>query len=273
VSQAVAIPIVVPGLLGRMGRLLVQAAHDDARTALAGATVRPGRAEVGQNVSAMAGGAGAGVIVTADLSAALRGVPAGQGVVIDFTTPGSTALHAAACAAHGTALIVGTTGLDDAARAALSRAAETVPVLLAANLSVGAHVAARLAALSAQAMPWTDAEIVELHHNKKKDAPSGTALLWAHAVAQARGQDPAAVVVDSRAGHAPRQQGDIGVFGVRGGDVVGEHTVYFFGNGERVEVTHRVSDRRIFATGAIEAAVRLRQRGPGLTTMAALFGL
>lgn len=183
--------------------------------------------------------------------------------VIDMTTAGATALHARLCTEHAVPLVVATTGLSADDERALDDAARSIPVLQAANLSVSAHVAARLAREAAARLPGGsdveggfDVEVVEIHHRKKKDSPSGTALMLAKAAAEGRGQDASSpgVLRRAREGHAPRVGGEIGVFGVRGGDVVGEHTVYFLGEGERLEIVHRITDRSVFARGALDAA-------------------
>ena len=217
--------VVVVGATGRLGQLVV------AEAARGGLTAVP----IGR------GG---------DLDGAIA-LDAADTVVVDVATPGSTAAHVAVCVRHKVPLVVGTTGLSAADVSAIDDAAASIPLLVAANLSPGAHLVALLSGLAAKAMPEADVEIVEVHHRKKKDAPSGTALLLARAVEQARG---GARVVRSRDGDAPRQPGDIGVVAVRGGDVVGEHTVSFFVDGERVELVHKVSDRAIFARGALQAA-------------------
>lgn len=256
--------IVVPGLLGRMGRLVAAAACRDARWALVGATVRAGRAEAGADIGSLVGAPPVGRVARASLEKALEDVTTAC-VVVDFTTPGNASAHAEACVARGVPLVVGTTGLTSADRASLESAARTVPVLISANMSVGAHLVAQLAAQAARTLENADVEIVELHHKRKKDAPSGTALMMARAVATARGDH--AALCTSRTGEAPRVPGEVGVFGVRGGDVVGEHTVYLFVDGERVELTHRATDRAIFATGALRAAGWLAQAKPGLYAM------
>lgn len=217
-----------------------------------------------------------------DVGAACVALPR-PGCVIDLTTAGSTALHARACAERAVPLVVATTGLGADDERALDEAARVIPVLQAANLSVSAHVAAHLAFEAsrllaaprgddAAAEGGFDVEVVEIHHRKKKDAPSGTALMLARAAAEGRGQDWAGpgTLRRSRDGHAPRVGGEIGVFGVRGGDVVGEHTVYFLGDGERIEIVHRVTDRGVFARGALDAAAFLAAsgRGPGRYAMA-----
>lgn len=262
------VAIVVPGLFGRMGRLVALAARDDERHALAGATLKKDRPEVGQDIGLALERGPNGRVVQASLSEALAApapFKASATVVVDFTAPGNGRAHADACRAHGAAWVVGTTGLTPDDTLAIEDAARTVPVLVSANMSVGAHLVAELAARAARVLEGADVEVVELHHRKKKDAPSGTALMLARAVAEARGQGE--VLRTVRSGDAPRSAGEIGVLAVRGGDVVGEHTVYLFVDGERVELTHRVSDRGMFARGALRAARFLAGARPGLYAM------
>jgi 4-hydroxy-tetrahydrodipicolinate reductase len=191
-------------------------------------------------------------------------------VVIDVTTAGSTAAHARACVERRATLVVATTGMSPDDERALDDAARAIPVLVAANLSVSAHVAASLVRDASRRLPTFDAEVVEVHHKRKLDAPSGTALMLARAAAEGRAQDLTApgVLRTSRQGHAPRAVGEIGVSAVRGGDVVGEHTVLLLGEGERLEVVHRITDRCVFARGALAAALFLSGKAPGRYTMA-----
>lgn len=272
-SQSERVGIVVPGLFGRMGRLVALAAREDERHALVGATLRRDRPEVGQDIGLALERGPNGRVVHASLVEALATPVSFQArgtVVVDFTTPGNGRAHADACKAHGAAWVVGTTGLTPDDTLAIEDAARTVPVLVSANMSVGAHLVAQLAARAAQVLEDADVEVVELHHKRKKDAPSGTALMMARAVAAARGQGE--VLRTSRSGEAPRVAGEIGVSAVRGGDVVGEHTVYLFVDGERVELTHRVSERGIFARGALRAARFLASARPGLYKMGDVLG-
>lgn len=260
--------IVVPGLFGRMGRLVALLAREDWRCALIGATLKKDRPELGSDIGSALERGPNGRVIRATLGDALaeplpfqtRGT-----VVVDFTTPGNGRMHADACRAHRAAWVVGTTGLTPDDTLAIEDAAKSVPVLVSANMSVGAHLVAQLAARAALALEGADVEVVELHHKNKKDAPSGTALMMARAVAEARGQGE--VLRTGRSGEAPRSPGEIGLSAVRGGDVVGEHTVYLFVDGERVELTHRVADRGIFARGALRAARFLAGARPGLYGM------
>ena len=221
------------------------------------------KGRLGSLVTDAARGAGVSVVGVGrgdDLAAALVGADA----VVDVSTPGSTAKTVAACAAAGVPVLIGTTGLSTDDKDAVDAAARDVAVIVAANLSPGAHLVALLAGQAAKAMADADVEIVEVHHKKKKDAPSGTALMLASSVEKARTQlGKRSRIVKAREGEALRQDGDIGVVAVRGGDVVGEHTVSFFVDGERVELVHKVSDRGIFARGALLAARFLAGRPAG----------
>jgi 4-hydroxy-tetrahydrodipicolinate reductase len=232
--------LVVIGARGRLGSLICAAARADGVE-----VTEVGRAD--------------------DLAVVLSSCGAGA-VVVDVALPGQVDARVAACARAGRPVVVATTGLSPAETAALDEAARTIPVLQAANLSPGAHLAALLSTMAARAMPDADVEVIEVHHRKKKDAPSGTAWMLVRAVEEGRG--PAPRIVTARDGEAPRRPGDIGVVAVRGGDVVGEHTVTLFVDGERVEIAHKVSDRGIFARGALLAARFLVGRAPGRLTMA-----
>lgn len=190
----------------------------------------------------------------------------GVDAVIDVCTAGSTVAHVRACVDARVPLVVGTTGMSADDTKALDDASKSIALIVAANLSVSAHVATHLAREAASRLRAYDAEVVEVHHNKKKDAPSGTALMLAKAVADARSQD-ASVLRRARDGHVPRASGEIGVSAVRGGDVVGEHTVFFLGEGERIEIVHRITDRAVFARGAVAAALFLRGKAPGRYAM------
>jgi 4-hydroxy-tetrahydrodipicolinate reductase len=196
-------------------------------------------------------------------------------VYIDFTTPAGTRAAATAALASRTAAVIGTTGLDAAALASISSLAEVAPVLVAANFSLGVNLLLGLVETAARALgPDWDAEVVETHHKAKRDAPSGTALAIARSIAAGHGVDYESVKRHARDGEiGPRPRGEIGVSTVRGGDVVGEHTAYFFGAAERLELSHRATSRSIFAVGALRAASWLAGRAPGRYTMAHVLGL
>ena len=241
-----AIAVVVVGARGRLGSLVCTEAAKDARFRV---HAQLGRADV--------------------LASALKG--AGRACAIDVATAGATAAHARACADAGVPYVVATTGLTADDERALDDAAKRVAILSAANLSVSAHVAALLVREAAGRLSAYDVEIVEVHHKRKKDAPSGTALMLARAAADARAG--AGALKRGRDGVSPRAAGEIGIAAVRGGDVVGEHTAYFLGDGERVEIAHRVTDRAVFARGALAAAAFLVDQRAGRYTMSDVIGV
>jgi 4-hydroxy-tetrahydrodipicolinate reductase len=264
-------PIAVFGITGRMGQALIRALQESASPAfaLSGAIASPTSARVGQD--AAASGKPTGVLITGDAAVGVRGAF----VAIDFSVESCVAAHALICAAAGVPILIGTTGLDGQSRAALERAARDVAVLIAPNTSVGVGVAAKLVSLAASALgPGFDVEIVEAHHRTKRDAPSGTALALGEAVARARGQSLSEVAVQACAGAAgPRTPGSIGISSLRAGDIVGDHTVTFASAGERIEITHRATDRLTFARGALRAAEWLVGRPAGLYGMEQVLGL
>jgi 4-hydroxy-tetrahydrodipicolinate reductase len=211
------------------------------------------------------------VAVTDDLAAALAEVD----VVVDFTTPEASRAHAAAAAAAGCAIVIGTTGLGTDERAALDAAGASVPVVWAPNFSVGVNLTLRLLAQAASVLgDDADVEIVEMHHRHKVDAPSGTALRMGEVLAETLGRDLDAVADHGRSGQTGARTRDrIGFHALRGGDVVGDHTVIFAADGERIEITHRASDRMTFVSGAVRAAVWAAGRAPGRYDMDDVLGL
>ncbi len=260
------------GASGRMGQAVAEAVAADALVRLTAAVAPRGSAAVGQDVAALYGlPALAGVSVTDDPAAAV----AAADVAIDFSLPVATPAYASACAAAGRPLVSGVTGLDAAAEAALDRAARQIPLLHATNLSVGVTVLERLVDLAARSLdPRFEIEVLEAHHHAKRDAPSGTALTLGRSAAAARGAEFDAVQAPSdRAG--PRDPAQIGFAVVRAGDIAGEHTVFFAGPGERLELTHRAGSRAAFATGALRAACWLAApgRGAGRFQMRDVLGL
>jgi 4-hydroxy-tetrahydrodipicolinate reductase len=263
--------IAVLGADGRMGRALTRAViAAEPRARLAVACERAGHGAIGKDAGTLAGGEPVGVVVTGDLP--------GKGaadVWIDFTSASATETVASAAANAGVGLVVGTTGLGTHARATLDVAALRVPVVYAANYSVGINVMLKLIADAARALGNDyDLEIVEAHHRAKHDAPSGTALRPAESLAEATGRTLAAAARYARHGDiGPRTPSEIGVQTIRGGDVVGDHTVFFLGSGDRLEITHRASTRDTFAIGAVRAALWLEGRPPGLYDMRAVLGL
>ncbi len=255
--------IAIFGITGRMGQAILRALRESPDCTLSGAVASAGSSRLGQDAAEL--GEPTGVLITAE---AARGIE-GAEVALDFSLSSHVAAHAEACIAAGVPLLVGATGLDAATQAVLERAASRIPVLVAPNTSVGVGVVAQLVAMAAQQLgPAYDVEIFEAHHRMKRDAPSGTALALGGAIAGARGQKLEDVAVYDRAGKgAPREAGSIGFSSLRAGDIVGDHTVTFAAAGERVEITHRATDRMTFARGALRAAAWLAGQRPGLYGM------
>lgn len=248
------------GASGRMGNALLTLLDGDARFELAHAVVAPGSPCDGQPVAPVGHG---GLRFAHDWINA----PA-LDVVIDFSGPAALPAMLDYCLAHGTALVSGTTGMDGALEARLAHAAAHIATLRAANFSLGVVVLTRLLREAAAALPGWDLEIVEAHHARKQDAPSGTALALGHAAAAARETTLEATAVYRREGRpGERAHGSIGFAVVRGGDIVGEHTAMLIGQGERLELGHRATDRAIFARGALHAAHWLSGRAPGQWTL------
>jgi len=260
----VSVRIAIAGVSGRMGRALLEAVETDAGCTLGAAIDRPGSPLVGQDAGVAWGGA-SGVRVTDQPAAALRSAHA----LIDFTRPEATLGYLDACLAAGVPLVIGTTGFDDAGKARIAAAAQRIPVVFAPNMSVGVNLLMKLAELAARVLEdGYDIEIVEAHHRHKVDAPSGTALGLGQAVARATGRDLASCAVYGREGiTGERDPATIGFATVRGGDIVGDHTLLFAGVGERIELTHKASSRATFAQGALRAAKWLQGRAPGLYDM------
>jgi 4-hydroxy-tetrahydrodipicolinate reductase len=267
-------PLIVFGITGRMGQSLIRALREGSPFQLHGAIASPASERLGQECAAE--GTPTGVMVTADAAAALKAAALRPGAVaMDFSVGGAVAAHAQACAQAGVPLLVGTTGFDAAGQAELNSASQKVAVLIAPNTSVGVAVLSELVAQAAVALGETfDVDISEAHHRTKRDAPSGTALSLGEAVAQARGESLSEVAVYARYGKdTPRSHGSIGFSVVRAGDIVGEHTVSFTGAGERLELTHRASDRMTLAWGALRAAAWLPGRPAGLYGMKDVLGV
>lgn len=248
-----------------MGRRVIElaAARDDVQ--VHAAIDRPDSPLIGQVLDD-------GVVVTSSLETGLSGCD----VYVDFTTPDACSQAArAALQTGGVAAVIGTTGLDADALGAIERLAARAPVLVAANFSLGVNLVIALAETAARALgPEFDFEVVELHHRHKRDAPSGTALALAGALAAGRDQRLADVLRTSRSGEVgPRAPGEIGVVALRGGEIVGEHTALLVGDSERIELTHRAGSRDLFAAGAIRAATWLAGRPPGHYAMRDVLGL
>lgn len=264
--MATAMRLAIAGATGRMGRALIDAVRADASLALAAALEVAGSPALGRD----ADDAG-GVRVTADVPAAL----AQSDALIDFTRPEGTLAHLAACVTAGRGIVIGTTGFSPAQLAQIDAAAKRIPVALAANFAIGVNVFYQLAESAARVLGTDfDIEIIEAHHRHKVDAPSGTALRLGERVAAARGQDLPAHAVFARHGDTgERPAGAIGFHALRGGDIVGEHTILFAGTGERLELTVRSASRTTYAQGALRAAKFLRGRAPGRYGMEQVLGL
>lgn len=260
----------IVGCAGRMGRMLVQEVLRTEGAALGGGTETQ-TSLVGTDVATLVNAKPVGVTVSADAKALFDACD----VVIDFTAPAATRAHAELAAKTGKALVIGTTGLDESARAAIAAAAKTAAIVQAPNMSTGVNVLLALTEKLAGVLKDDyDIEIVEMHHRHKVDAPSGTALGLGEAAAKGRGVPLDKVARRSRDGQVgARPAGEIGFATLRGGDVVGDHTVIFAADGERIEITHKASSREIFARGAVRAALWTKGRAPGLYTMRDVLGL
>ncbi|MTJ83952.1 MAG: 4-hydroxy-tetrahydrodipicolinate reductase [Telmatospirillum sp.] len=262
----------IVGCAGRMGRMLVAEVLDGEGLALAGGTERPGGDAVGRDIGELVGRGPLGIAVGDDP----RVLFDLSDVVIDFTAPVAVARHAVLAAEAGKAYVVGTTGLEPGQEEILRQAATRAAVVWAPNMSVGVNLLFALVEQVARRLDPAsfDIEIVEMHHRHKVDAPSGTALGLGRAAARGRGVALADVWQKSRDGiTGPRKAGDIGFATLRGGDVVGDHTVVFAGTGERIELTHKASSRQVFAQGAMRAARWVAGREPGLYSMADVLDL
>jgi 4-hydroxy-tetrahydrodipicolinate reductase len=259
--------IAIHGATGRMGLAIARLAHAAGDIQIVGAAAAPSDPQQGRDLGELAGLGSIGVAVSGDVASALLGAEA----VIDFSTASAVKPLLTLAERHRIAVVTGTTNLDDAARAALTRASETVPVLAAANMSLGVQVLAELVEQAVRRLGREfDAEIVEIHHRKKIDSPSGTAKRLADAVRAVR---PNTVELHGRDGQVgARTEDEVAVLGVRGGDVIGDHTVFLFGSGERIELTHRASNRDLFAHGALRAARFLIGKKPGAYKIADVLG-
>lgn len=264
--------IAISGVAGRMGQALVRAAMRRKDMKIAGAAERPGAVALGQDACVLAGLAPCGVVVVADIAAAARKVD----VWIDFSTPDATRAAASAIADAGVrAAVIGTTGLDAAGEAAIARAAEKIAVVRSGNFSLGLNVLAGLVRQAAARLgPDWDIEIVESHHRRKVDAPSGTALMLGEAAAAGRGRTLQDLRIEPRDGvTGSRPEGGIGIAVIRAGGMVGEHEVILAAEAETLRLAHRATDRAIFADGALHAALWANGQKPGLYSMQDVLGL
>jgi 4-hydroxy-tetrahydrodipicolinate reductase len=262
--------IAVAGASGRMGRMLIETIMnaDDAR--LAGALDIPESPALGSDPAAFLGKP-SGVSIESDL---VKGL-AGADLLIDFTRPEGTLKHVAYCAEHGIRMVIGTTGFDEAGKAAIAEAAKKTAIVFAPNMSVGVNVTMKLLEMAARSFSHGyDIEIIESHHRHKVDAPSGTALKMGEVIADALGRDLKEVAVYAREGvTGERDPSSIGFATIRGGDIVGDHTVLFAGIGERIEITHKSASRVTYAHGSLRAARFLSEKKTGLYDMQDVLGL
>jgi 4-hydroxy-tetrahydrodipicolinate reductase len=265
-----AIRVGVAGCAGRMGQMLLKTLAAVPGVLVVGGSERRGSPALGMDLGALAGTEPFGITVGDDASVLFENAD----VVIDFTNPSATAQHAGFAARTGAAHVIGTTGLDSEQLAAVTRAAQRAPIVLASNMSLGVNLLEQVVEQIARILDseW-DIEIVEMHHRHKVDAPSGTALTLGEAAARGRGVALRRVAKRGRDGQVgPRVRGEIGFAALRGGDVVGDHSVLFAADGERVEITHKASSREIFARGAVKAVLWAAGKPPGLYSMKDVLG-
>ena len=265
------IRVAVTGAAGRMGKMLVQALHEADDLTLGAAFEHPDSPSIGTDAGELAGVGHLGIQIGSDASAVLDQFD----VVIDFTVPTATLALAAHCRAAGKAMVVGTTGFSEAQLEQLHAAAAEIPLFMAPNMSVGVNLTFKLLQVAAEALgDSVDVEVVEMHHRHKVDAPSGTALRMGEVLAQSLGRDLSKDAIYGREGiTGERDRRTIGFSTLRGGDNVGEHTVFFVGEGERIEITHRASSRMNFAQGALRAVRYVQENPPGLYNMQQLLDL
>lgn len=257
--------IAVIGAAGRMGKTLIQAITDANGVELGAAIVEPTSSLIGADAGEVAGVGKLGVSIVSDIQDCV----ADFDVLIDFTTPALSVANAAYCAENGKSIVIGTTGLDDEQKAQLAESGKKTSVVFAPNMSVGVNLTLKLLSLAAQILGDDyDVEVVEAHHRHKVDSPSGTALRMGEVVAEALGRDLKECAVYGREGQiGPRTQKEIGFETIRAGDVVGEHSVWFATEGERIEIVHKASSRMTFAKGAVRASAWLANKEAGLYDM------
>ncbi|WP_026603867.1 4-hydroxy-tetrahydrodipicolinate reductase [Methylomonas sp. 11b] len=263
--------IAVVGASGRMGLCLLKAAMATENAELTVAVSRPNSLAIGKDAGELAGVAAAGIQVTDDLAALTDKFD----VLIDFTRPEASIKYIDICRQAGKKIVIGTTGYSDAQKAAIAEAAKDVAIVIAPNFSVGVNLSLKLLEMTAKVMGgYTDIEVIEAHHRHKVDAPSGTALRMGEVVAAALGRDLKDCAIYGREGDTgARDRKTIGFSTIRAGDIVGEHTVMFADEGERVEITHKATSRMTFANGAVRAATWLADKQSGLFDMQDVLGL
>ena len=265
------INIGVIGAGGRMGRMLIEAVQDNPQTTLSAAIERQGSSLVGADAGEVASIGRIEVKIVDDLVAVINDID----VLIDFSLPEATEQNMQICAEHKVAMVIGTTGFNEQQEQVLTEASKHIAIVYAGNYSTGVNLSLKLLGLAAKAFGTNaDVEIIEAHHKHKIDAPSGTAYMMAEAVAEARGQDLKEVAVYGREGQTgARKPGTIGIHAIRGGEIIGDHTVMFIADGEMVEITHKARERMTFAAGAVRAAVWVNEQQTGQFDMQDVLGL
>ncbi len=265
------IKVGVIGAGGRMGRMLIEATQDNPQTTLSAAIERQGSSLVGADAGEVAAIGRLEIQIVDDLKAVISDID----VLIDFSLPAATEQNMQVCAEHNVAMVIGTTGFNEQQEQVLATASEQIAIVYAGNYSTGVNLSLKLLGLAAKAFGKdADVEIIEAHHKHKIDAPSGTAYMMAEAVAEARGQNLKDVAIYGREGQTgAREAGTIGIHAIRGGEIIGDHTVMFIADGEVVEITHRARARMTFAAGAVRAATWIVQQPVGQYNMQDVLGL
>ena len=265
------IKVGVIGAGGRMGRMLIEAVKDNKQTTLSAAIERQGSSLVGADAGEVAAIGRLDVQIVDDLKAVVNDID----VLIDFSLPDATEKNMQICAEHNVAMVIGTTGFNEQQEQVLAKASEQIAIVYAGNYSTGVNLSLKLLGMAAKAFGNdADVEVIEAHHKHKIDAPSGTAYMMAEAVAEARGQNLKDVAVYGREGQTgEREAGTIGIHAIRGGEIIGDHTVMFIADGEVVEITHRARARMTFAAGAVRAATWIIQQEVGQYNMQDVLGL
>ena len=266
-----AIKVGVIGAGGRMGRMLIEAVKDNTQTTLSAAIERQGSSLVGADAGEVAAIGRLDVQIVDDLKAVVDDID----VLIDFSLPDATEQNMQICAEHNIAMVIGTTGFNEQQEQVLAKASEHIAIVYAGNYSTGVNLSLKLLGMAAKAFGNdADVEVIEAHHKHKIDAPSGTAYMMAEAVAEARGQNLKDVAVYGREGQTgEREAGTIGIHAIRGGEIIGDHTVMFIADGEVVEITHRARARMTFAAGAVRAATWIIKQEVGQYNMQDVLGL
>ena len=265
------IKVGVIGAGGRMGRMLIEATQDNPQTTLSAAIERQGSSLVGADAGEVAAIGRLEIQIIDDLKAVISDID----VLIDFSLPAATEQNMQVCAEHNVAMVIGTTGFNEQQEQVLATASEQIAIVYAGNYSTGVNLSLKLLGMAAKAFGIdADVEIIEAHHKHKIDAPSGTAYMMAEAVAEARGQNLKDVAIYGREGQTgAREAGTIGIHAIRGGEIIGDHTVMFIADGEVVEITHRARARMTFAAGAVRAATWIIQQSVGQYNMQDVLGL